>query len=146
MSNHQVSITPTVTNVSGYIDGGTKNGTAITVSASELVSGTQTFTTNNTYDVTTLSSVVVQVTGNMVEGTFTTPSTNGVSSISIPYTGTSYPISCIVVVEGGAYESGTGWYTTIQRYAVGQWTLTKAVFSSSPTYATSGSQNQGVTT
>ena len=120
MSNHQVSITPTVTNVSGYIDGGTKNGTAITVSASELVSGTQTFTTNNTYDVTTLSSVVVQVTGNMVEGTFTTPSTSGVSSISIPYTGTGYPISCIVVVEGGAYVSGTDWYTTIHRYAVGQ--------------------------
>lgn len=88
----------------------------------------------------------MQVTGNMVEGTFTTPSTNGVSSISIPYTGTSYPISCIVVVEGGAYVSGTGWYTAIQRYAVGQWTLTKAVFSSSPTYTTGGSQNQGVTT
>jgi len=83
---------------------------------------------------------------NIVEGTFTTPSSAGASSVNIPYTGSGYPISCIVVVEGGAYVSGTGWYSSMQRYAVGQWTMTKSVFSSSPTYGTSGTQNQGVTT
>ena len=41
VSNHQVSVTPSVTNTTGYITGGTKTGTAVTVSASELVSGSQ---------------------------------------------------------------------------------------------------------
>ena len=83
---------------------------------------------------------------NFVTGTFTTPSSAGASTLTIPYTGSGYPIACIVVVEGGAYVSGTDWYSSMQRYAVGQWTMTKSVFSSSPTFTTSGSQNQGVIT
>ena len=39
VSNHQVSVTPSVTNTTGYITGGTKTGTAVTVTASELASG-----------------------------------------------------------------------------------------------------------
>ena len=61
VSNHSVSITPSVTNTAGYISGGTKTGTAVTVSASELVSGSQTIDENDTYDVTNLSSVTVNV-------------------------------------------------------------------------------------
>ena len=61
VSNHSVSVTPSVTNQTGYITGGTKTGTAVTVSASELVSGSQNITTNNTYDVTNLASVTVAV-------------------------------------------------------------------------------------
>ena len=61
VSNHQVSITPSVTNSAGYISGGTKTGSAVTVQASELVSGSQTKTSNGTYDVTDLASLVVAV-------------------------------------------------------------------------------------
>lgn len=61
VSNHSISITPTVTNTTGYITGGTKNGNAVTVSASELVSGSETKTANGTYDVTNLASLVVNV-------------------------------------------------------------------------------------
>lgn len=61
VSNHSVSVTPSVTNTSGYITGGTKNGTAVTVSASELVSGSQTLTDNGTTDVTNLASVTVSI-------------------------------------------------------------------------------------
>ena len=61
VSNHSVSVTPSVTNTGGYISGGTKTGTAVTVSASELVSGSETKTTNGTYDVTNLAEVVVNV-------------------------------------------------------------------------------------
>ena len=61
VSNHSISVTPSVTNSAGYISGSTKTGTAVTVSASELVSGSQTITSNNTYDVTNLESVVVNV-------------------------------------------------------------------------------------
>lgn len=61
VSNHSVSITPSVTNTTGYISGGTKNGTAVTVSASELVSGSETKTDNGTYDVTNLASLTVAI-------------------------------------------------------------------------------------
>ena len=61
VSNHSVSVTPSVTNTTGYITGGTKNGTAITVSASELVSGSQTITANGTVNVTNLASVTVDI-------------------------------------------------------------------------------------
>lgn len=63
VSNHSVSVTPSVTNTTGYITGGTKSGTAVTVSASELVSGSETKTANGTYDVTNLASLVVNVSG-----------------------------------------------------------------------------------
>lgn len=61
VSNHSVTITPRVTNTTGYITGGTKTGTAVTVQASELVSGSETKTANGTYDVTNLASLVVAV-------------------------------------------------------------------------------------
>lgn len=61
VSNHSVSVTPSVTNTAGYISGGTKTGTAVTVQASELVSGSETKTANGTYDVTNLANLVVAV-------------------------------------------------------------------------------------
>lgn len=63
VSNHSVSITPSVTNTTGFITGSTKTGTAVSVSASELVSGSQTITSNQTVDVTNLAEVVVNVSG-----------------------------------------------------------------------------------
>lgn len=83
---------------------------------------------------------------NMVTGTFTTSSTAGYYNINVPYTGSGYPLVIVVVVETGAYHSGTEWYSSAQRYAVGQWTCTKAAFASAPSYSTSGAANQGVTT
>ena len=75
VSNHSVSVTPSVTNTTGYITGSTKTGTAVTVSASELVSGSETKTANGTYDVTNLASLVVNI------------------SYSTIYTGTGNPSS-----------------------------------------------------
>lgn len=46
VSNHSVSVTPSVTNTAGYISGGTKTGTAVTVTASELASGNLSLTAN----------------------------------------------------------------------------------------------------
>ena len=59
VSNHSVSVTPSVTNATGYITGGTKTGTAVTVSASELVSGTKTISASGTTDVTNYESASV---------------------------------------------------------------------------------------
>ena len=63
VSNHAVTVTPSVTNTAGYISGGTKAGTGVTVQASELVSGSQEITQNGTVDVTNLEEVVVNVSG-----------------------------------------------------------------------------------
>lgn len=59
VSNHSVTVTPKVTRTAGWVSAGTANGTAVTVSASELVSGSQTITDNGTVDVTNLASVTV---------------------------------------------------------------------------------------
>jgi len=64
VSNHSVSVTPSVTNTSGYITGSTKTGTAVTVSASELVSGDKSITANGTnIDVADYATVSVNVSG-----------------------------------------------------------------------------------
>ena len=76
VSNHSVTVTPSVTNTSGFISGSTKTGTAVTVSASELVSGTLSVTENGTKDVTNYASVNV----NLAFSTIYTGSTNPSSS------------------------------------------------------------------
>jgi hypothetical protein len=88
---------------------------------------------------------------NVVIGEFTADAGTGAAhTVTIPYTGSGYPIAAMVFIKGGAYNNtssgDTDWYNSTQRYAVGQWTYHKSVQDSTPTYATSGSQNQGVTT
>lgn len=62
VSNHSVAVTPSVTNQTGYITGSTINGTPVTVSASELVSGNKEITANGTnIDVAEYSTVSVAV-------------------------------------------------------------------------------------
>ena len=61
VSGHAVAVTPRVTNTAGYISGGTKTGTPVSVAASELVSGTKEITANGTEDVTNYASVSVAV-------------------------------------------------------------------------------------
>lgn len=82
---------------------------------------------------------------NFVQGTFHTNSSAGVQSVTIPYTGSGYPIMAYIVIDGGAYVSGTTWYNSTQRYAIGVWAMSKAVMSTAPTYTTSGTQNTAVT-
>lgn len=62
VSNNSISVTPSVVNTAGYISGGTLTGTAVSVSASELVSGTKSITANGTnIDVTNYAKVDVSV-------------------------------------------------------------------------------------
>lgn len=95
VSNHSVSVTPSVTNTTGYITGSTKTGTPVTVSASELVSGSETKTANGTYDVTNLASLVVNVSGGSGIGTLlNTTSIGAVSTTSTQ--AASLNVSCEV--------------------------------------------------
>ena len=72
VSNHSVTVTPKVTRTAGWVTDGSSNGTAITVSASELVSGTKSITENGTgIDVTEYAAVDVAVDGGVDMPTFT---------------------------------------------------------------------------
>lgn len=99
VSNHSVTVTPSVTNTTGYITGSTKTGTAVTVSASELVSGSETKTANGTYDVTNLAELVVNVSGGGGKNAQVVQSTTRTTS-------TSYTKLCgdITVSKTGTYD------------------------------------------
>lgn len=85
----------------------------------------------------------------LVMGTFTTGSTRAsTGTVTINYTGTGYPIACVVYIDGGAYNPDTTWYNTLAQYDADSFTMTKAQMSSTPTFVSSGSvpANQGVVT
>lgn len=127
VSNHSVSVTPSVTNTTGYITGGTKTGTAVTVSASELVSGTKTITGAGTTDVTQYASVSVAA-GSMGTPVITkgTPS-RGEVSISASVTNTAGYISGgtletdVVHVDASELVDGTIPITENGTYDVTYW-------------------------
>lgn len=76
VSNHSVSVTPSVTKSAGWINTGSSNGPAVTVSASELDSGTKSITQNGTgIDVVGYAAVDVSVSGGVDMPTFTVDST-----------------------------------------------------------------------
>lgn len=84
---------------------------------------------------------------NVVQGTFTTESTSGAKTFTIPYTGNGYPIYFALWVDGGVYndtESGnTDWYNLIQRYAIGFFSISKSRITTAPTYSGSVADNYG---
>lgn len=84
---------------------------------------------------------------NFVSGTFT-PSENNkdtYETLSIPYSGSGYPIMCMIVVSEGAYNSAGTYYNVVQQYAITEWFMNKARPATAPSYATSGAQNYGAT-
>lgn len=109
VSNHSVTVTPSVTRTAGYITAGSSSGTAVTVSASELVSGSQTITQNGTVDVTNLASVTVDVQGGGSTGPQMGQASRTLASASssISFTGlqgepTSFLLSCTTSLTTGA--------------------------------------------
>lgn len=100
VSSHSISVTPKVTNTAGYISGGTKTGTAVTVSASELVSGTYSVTESGTADVTNYASVSVGA------GSATTPSSNITANPTVTINSTTGVVTA-TVAAASAYKSIT---------------------------------------
>lgn len=131
VSNHAVTVTPSVSFSAGFVGSGSKTGSAVSVSASELVSGSQTLSANGTYDVTNLASVLVSVSGGGVtgvaKGTLNVPSNVGSSTntkitdtATIGFTpkaflfyrsdrsATNYHVNCAMFVTlGSSYYIGT---------------------------------------
>ena len=110
VSNHSISVTPSVTNTAGYISGSTKTGTAVTVSASELVSGSETKTQNGTYDVTTLAQLIVNVSGGGSSGltyeTGTYTPTSDIAQPTISFTGSHTNPPIFVAMSDASAASG----------------------------------------
>ena len=106
--------------------------------------------------LTTLAAKISQIqTGggggatNIVQGDFTTGSSRAsTGSVTLNYNGSGYPIACLVYIYEGAYNSASTYYSSVNRYDVGFYSMAKSVISSTPTYATSttATQNQGVVT
>ena len=153
VSNNSVSVTPSVTNTTGYITGSTETGTPVTVSASELVSGSETKTENGTYDVTNLAELVVNVASsggvlNVVTGTFKGTTTGAAMDVDLNYTGSGYPVAFLVYVSGGPRNmtaaSGTNaynWFHLVQRFVCAFIVGIKNETGTTPTYKTSGTEN-----
>ena len=87
----------------------------------------------------------------LVTGNFTTGATRaGTGSESINYTGTGYPIACMVYISNGANNTtssgDTTWVNSVNRYDVGFYAMSKAQINTTPTYGTDSSlsQNWGV--
>lgn len=115
VSNHSVTVTPSVTRTAGYITAGTASGTAVTVSASELVSGSQTITDNGTVDVTNLAEVVVSVEGGGGGGVQIGKTTKTLSSAasSIQFTGLSGSPTSFVVTSAEDIATNTSGVTAV---------------------------------
>lgn len=126
VSNHSVSVTPSVTNTTGYITGGTKSGTAVSVSASELVSGTLSVTSSGTKDVTnyasasipnltlpsnTASSSIGTIKGSIIPSTgFNAEFLNipaGFNNTAQYYQVDPVPLDTLTVTSNGTYDPST---------------------------------------
>lgn len=123
VTSHSVSVTPSVTNTTGYITGGTKTGTAVTVSASELVSGTKTISASGTTDVTNYESVSVP------SGSAKTPATTitanptvSVNSSGLITATVSKTQSVTPTVSAGYVSSGTAGTITVSGSGTSQLT------------------------
>lgn len=124
VSSNSISVTPSVTNVAGYISSGTKTGTAVTVSASELVSGTKSITSSGTTDVTNYANASVAA------GSATTPATTVTAnpSISVSNSGlitatASATKSVTPTVSAGYVSSGTAGTITVSGSNTSQLTV-----------------------
>lgn len=104
VTNHSITVTPMVTRTAGYVTAGTANGTAVTVSASELVSGSETKTSNGTYDVTNLASLVVNVSGGGGSGIGDLLSTTAIGAYSTAVTSATNMNKSIAATNINAYD------------------------------------------
>lgn len=152
--NATVSLTASMsTKAAATITPGTSNQTIASqqyLTGVQTISGDANLVAGNIKSGTSIFGVTGSYTGggatNFVTGTFTTgSSTSTTGSVTVNYTGSGYPVMLVVTVEDGAYNSNvSGWYNSLTRYAVGQFTITKGVATSTPTYTTSGNANYGV--
>ena len=144
VSNHSVSVTPSVTNSAGYISGGTHTGTAVSVSASELVSGNKAISANGSnIDVTNYATVSVSVSGDAptidtlsvtpseTEQTFNSSSVDGYKPVTVGAISSTYVGSGIdrrdstdLTASGATVSVPAGYYSVAAQKSVASGSLT----------------------
>ena len=128
VSNHAISVTPSVTNSAGYISGGTHTGTAVSVSASELVSGTVNITSSGNTDVTNYATASVasgSATASATKGTVTNHSVTVTPSVTRTAgyitagsaSGTAVTVSASELVSGNLAITENGTDIDVSNYS-----------------------------
>lgn len=115
VSSNSITVTPSVTNTAGYISGGTHSGTGVTVSASELVSGTKVISASGTTDVTNYASASVAAGSAVTPATTVTanPTISVNSSTGLITATASATKSVTPTVSAGYVSSGTAGTITV---------------------------------
>ena len=109
---------------------------------------TKSITANGTYaasgdNADGYSSVTVDVPSRVAIGTFTgsTAEKGTAKSISVPYTGSGYPVAGVIFPSAGAYNSESDYYSAVQKFAVDKFTFVKANTSIAPDYSSNTEKN-----
>lgn len=126
VSNNSVTVTPSVTNTEGYIAGGTKTGTGVKVSASELVSGNKAITPSETaqsgIDVTNFKTASVSAISSTYVG----------SDITRKAAATIIPTESEQVISAGQYLEGDQTISAIPSNYIGSGIATKGSTTIAP--------------
>ena len=78
-------------------------------------------------------------------GTFTGTTTNAVKTVSIPYSGSGYPVAIMIYPTEGPYNSGTGtFYSTVDYHICSLWVSVKTQIDTVPDYSGIADQNNMV--
>ena len=124
----------------GYIVLPQTGGGGITVdSLSVTQNGTYTAQTGHAY-----SPVTVNVSGgasNVVYGTFTTGSASSIKTVTVPYTGSGYPMAIMFYIPEGLYNSSGSIYNTLHNKGVVAGVLIKGN-TDTPSYTGITSHNE----
>lgn len=159
MANYKVSDTE-LTSVANAIR--TKGGTSASIAfpdgfvqaIEDIPTGggstliTKSITANGTYNASSdnadgYSSVTVAVASKLVTGTFTGTTAGAAMDISLDYSGNGYPVAALVYPSDGPYKTGTAWYTTVQKSAIGIYSMVKQEIGTTPSYSNAGTNDYG---
>ena len=145
VSNHLIIVRPNVNFSEGYISSGAKTGTAVSISASELVSGTLSITSSGTKNVTNYASASVAAGGATASATKTVSNHSATVTPSVTRTagyvtagtasGTAVTVSASELVSGSETKTANGTYdvTNLASIVVNIPIVTYHTSSSAPT-------------
>ena len=125
--------------------GGTADFTDVTdttATASDVASGKYFYTSSGVRTQGTSSGGGGA--SNIIGGTFKYSTTTAAAqTITLNYSGSGYPIACIIVLDEDDGILNSTYTNTVARYSIAQYFMTKTYMDTTPTYATSGNANMG---
>lgn len=111
---------------------------------------TKNITANGTYNASAdsvdgYSSVAVDVPSRTIIGTFTGTTAAAAMDVSIPYTGSGYPIAGVIFPSVGSWKSGSDIVNLIQKFVICQYAFAKNDVSATPNYSNNTEANKSNT-